>query len=300
MGIPTYDNWRDQPRPVWGTPAEFAYDWDGMLKRLVKTGIGATYYFLCVQPRIFLGSILRRPFRRLVILCYHNVRSGERRAFAWQMDELLRAGTPVDLDGTRADPREDLQVAVTFDDGYAEIGRNALPELAERGIPSTIFVPSGNLGGRPMWNGGTGCGPGEDRIFTSEELRDLAHPLVRVGSHSVSHADLTKLGTEEALRELCRSKEELEDILGTPVDLVAFPYGANTDHLADLSRSAGYRFGLTNEPEVMRPGRSGFLLGRIRVDPSDWKIEFRLKVRGAYEVFVPFQRWKKGIGRKAR
>jgi peptidoglycan/xylan/chitin deacetylase (PgdA/CDA1 family) len=270
-----------------------------MLKRLVKTGIGAAYYCLCVQPRIFLCAILRRPFRRLVILCYHNVRTEERHAFAWQMDELLRAGTPVDLDGARADSPGNLLVAVTFDDGYAEIRRNALPELEERGIPSTIFVPSGNLGGRPMWIGGTGCGSGEDRIFTSEELRYLAHPLVRIGSHSVSHADLTKLGTEEAFRELCRSKEDLEGILGTTVDLVAYPYGTNTEHLAELSRSAGYRFGMTNEPEVMSPGRSGFLLGRIRVDPSDWKIEFRLKVRGAYEVFVPFQRWKKRTGRKA-
>jgi peptidoglycan/xylan/chitin deacetylase (PgdA/CDA1 family) len=270
-----------------------------MLKRLVKTGIGAAYYVLCVQPRIFLGAILRRPFRRLVILCYHNVRTEERRAFAWQMDELLRVGSPVDLDGTWPDSLKGLRVAVTFDDGYAEIGKNALPELEERGIPSTIFVPSGNLGGRPMWNQASGCGSGEDRIFTPEELRDLARPLVRIGSHTVSHADLTTLGTEEALRELCRSKEELEDILGTRVDLVAFPYGANTEHLAELSRSAGYRFGLTNEPEVMPPGRSGFLLGRIRVDPSDWKIEFMLKVRGAYEVFVPFQRWKKGIGRKS-
>jgi peptidoglycan/xylan/chitin deacetylase (PgdA/CDA1 family) len=264
-----------------------------MLKRVVKIGIGAAYYFLCIQPRILLDATLRRSSRRLVVLCYHNVRTGERSAFAWQMDELLRAGSPVDLDEAKMDSLEDLLVAVTFDDGYAEIGRNALPELEKRGIPSTIFVPSGNLGGRPMWNRGRSGWSKEDRIFTLEELRDLLPPLVRIGSHTVSHADLTKLGTEEAFRELCRSKEELEGILGKPVDLVAFPYGANTEHLAELSRSAGYRFGLTNEPEVMRPGRSGFLLGRIRVDPSDWKIEFWLKVRGAYEVFVPYQRWGK-------
>jgi len=267
-----------------------------MLKRVVKIGIGAAYYLLCLQPRIFLNEILRRPFRRLVILCYHNVRTEERHAFAWQMDELLRAGSPVDLDEARTDSLEDLLVAVTFDDGFTEIRRNALPELEERGIPSTIFVPSGNLGCRPMWNQGRDGWSEEDRIFTLEELRDLALPLVRIGSHTVSHADLTKLGTEEALRELCRSKEVLENILGTPVDFVAFPYGANTEHLVELARSSGYRFGLTNEPEVMRPGRSGFLLGRIRVDPSDWKIEFWLKVRGVYEVFVPFQRWKKRIG----
>jgi peptidoglycan/xylan/chitin deacetylase (PgdA/CDA1 family) len=269
-----------------------------VLKRLVKAGVGAAYHFLFVRPRILLCRILRIPVRRLVILCYHNVRTEERRAFAWQMDELLRAGSPSDLNGTQADPSGGLFIAVTFDDGYAEIRSNALPELEERGIPSTIFVPSGNLGGRPRWDPGCEHRTGEERIFTAAELRELRFPLVRIGSHTVSHADLTRLGPEEAAHELRRSREELEGHLGYAIDRVAFPYGAGSEDLVRLSRSTGYRFGLTNEPEVMLPGENGFLLGRVRVDPSDWKIEFWLKVRGAYEIFVPFQRWRKRAGRK--
>lgn len=267
-----------------------------MLKRLSKIGIAAAYYFLCLKPRLFLERILGGRSRRLVILCYHGVRPEERRAFAWQMDTLLSAGSPVFPDEEPPDSTRDLLVAVTFDDGFENIRRNALPELEERGIPSMVFVPSGSLGGEPMWPmERESCGRTE-RILTSGELRDIARPLVRIGSHTVSHADLTGLEAEEAMRELCRSREELEGILGAPVELAAFPYGTHTELVAELARSAGYRRALTMEPVAMRPGSHDFLLGRFRVDPSDWKIEFWLKVRGAYEGCGPFQRWKKLVG----
>jgi peptidoglycan/xylan/chitin deacetylase (PgdA/CDA1 family) len=268
-----------------------------LVKRLVKIGIAAVYYSLWMKPRFLLGNFLGRRFRRLVILCYHGVRPEERPAFSWQMDALLRAGSPVFPDEVPPDGGKDLLVAVTFDDGFENILRDALPVLREKRIPAMIFVPSGCLGGEPMWPVGKGTRSRGVRVLEREELREIARPFVKIGSHTVSHADLTELGTEEAFHELRRSREDLEAIVGTPVELVAFPYGKCTEQVAEQARRAGYRHGLTMEPEATRPGRDGFLLGRFRIDPSDWKIESWLKVRGAYEGSAPFQRWKKYFGR---
>jgi peptidoglycan/xylan/chitin deacetylase (PgdA/CDA1 family) len=41
---------------------------------------------------------------------------------------------------------------ITFDDGYANNLTHAAPVLSERGLPATVFVASGYLGGGRMWN----------------------------------------------------------------------------------------------------------------------------------------------------
>ena len=43
-------------------------------------------------------------------------------------------------------------VCITFDDGYADNERVALPILARLGLPATFFVATGFLGGRTMFN----------------------------------------------------------------------------------------------------------------------------------------------------
>jgi peptidoglycan/xylan/chitin deacetylase (PgdA/CDA1 family) len=105
---------------------------------------------------------------------------------------------------------------------------------------------------------------------------------------------------EEIARELRRSKEDLESILGTPVDLFAFPYGKYSPRAAELARMAGYRNAYTMEPLTVQPTDSRFLVGRCRVDPSDWKAEFWLKMRGGYEGVVPFHRLKRVSRNPAR
>jgi peptidoglycan/xylan/chitin deacetylase (PgdA/CDA1 family) len=262
-------------------------------KRLAHLFVGAVYYFLFAKPRDLLLLIAGRPRRRLVVLCYHGVRPEDRSAFAWQMDALLRTARPASLQRWVSTPEIGNLVAVTFDDGFANVRQNALPELERRGIPATIFVPTGNLGGHPTWSMEKKEQFHEERILEAKDLRTLAGPNLDFGSHSVSHADLTKITEEEILRELSRSKEDLEEILGAPVDLFAFPYGAYSDRAAELARMAGYRMACTLHPKTVRFNDYRFLVGRFRVDPCDWKIEFWLKIRGAYEGVAPFQRLKR-------
>jgi peptidoglycan/xylan/chitin deacetylase (PgdA/CDA1 family) len=272
----------------------------GTGKRLARVCIGAFYHFLIAKPRDAVAKIFGRPRQRMVVLCYHGVRPEDRSAFAWQMDTIRKAATPVALDGSGHPPSDKHLVAVTFDDGFASIRQNALPELEKRGIPATIFLPTGNLGNRPMWPMEKTEPCAGERILDAGELPPLAGPLVKFGSHSASHGNLTEMTEEEIARELRRSKEDLESILGTPVDLFAFPYGKYSPRAAELARMAGYRNAYTMEPLTVQPTDSRFLVGRCRVDPSDWKAEFWLKMRGGYEGVVPFHRLKRVSRNPAR
>jgi peptidoglycan/xylan/chitin deacetylase (PgdA/CDA1 family) len=120
-------------------------------------------------------------------------------------------------------------------------------------------------------------------VMTPAQLQDLAKsPGITVGSHTVRHRRLDTLPEAEARQELFDSKKNLEDILGQPVPLFSFPHGAFTDRVLSLARDAGYQTVYTISPTCAREQMNGFVAGRVKVDPDDWMIEFRLKLRGAY------------------
>ena len=63
-----------------------------------------------------------------------------------------------------------------------------------------------------------------------------------IGSHGLYHSRLSKIDTAQAKYELERSREELEEITGRKVDLLAFPYGDYNAYVVELCKLAGYRY----------------------------------------------------------
>lgn len=238
----------------------------------------------------FMQSIRRiaggRPRRHLVILYYHAVRAESRKKFAWQLDELSRISTPTDAETIAQDAQATRYTAVTFDDGFESVLDNALPELKVRGIPCTIFVPTGCIGRPPQWIESAHY-DAEERIASEEVWRTLsANPLVHIGSHSVSHPNFALIDDARALAELSESKKSLERMLGREVNSFSFPHGAYTPGSINLARQCGYDRVYTIEPELLPLPCSEFVVGRVRVEPHDWQLEFRLKVLGAYRWMI--------------
>jgi peptidoglycan/xylan/chitin deacetylase (PgdA/CDA1 family) len=124
--------------------------------------------------------------------------------------------------------------AISFDDGLARTVHEAMPLLQARGLPSTMYVPTGLLGRRhPDLDGG-------EQIISASELVELAGMGVEIGAHSVDHADLTLLSYANALDQLRRSRATLEDLLSRPVTTMAYPFGAHNADTIRAAREAGY------------------------------------------------------------
>jgi peptidoglycan/xylan/chitin deacetylase (PgdA/CDA1 family) len=131
-------------------------------------------------------------------------------------------------------------VLLTFDDGYQSMRRIALPWLVEFGYPAVVFVPSDFIGGRNWFD--TDNEP-EDVMCDWDDLRELERCGVSVQSHGVSHRAFSELDLTEQKEELMRSKAVLEDGLGKPVNVFAYPYGdggVNSDVQRNLLMQAGY------------------------------------------------------------
>ncbi len=96
-----------------------------------------------------------------VILCYHRVAEGvddpfqlcvTPANFAAHLEEIARHGEPSSL-AELSNPSRRPRVVVTLDDGYVDNLTNALPIAEAKGIPITVFVTSGAVGGadRGFW-----------------------------------------------------------------------------------------------------------------------------------------------------
>ncbi len=117
--------------------------------------------------------------------------------FYEQMQVLRNYASPLSVkelvNGLIADNLPPRAVALTFDDGYADILYNAKPILEELHIPATAFVVSGNMGEEFWWDElgrmilGTTRTTGElrMRVNTQEYKWDLSDTLDHTQRYSV-------------------------------------------------------------------------------------------------------------------
>jgi peptidoglycan/xylan/chitin deacetylase (PgdA/CDA1 family) len=208
------------------------------------------------------------------------------------MDELVRWTIPIAADNHKTLTPGIHYAGVTFDDGFLSTFENAVPELVERRIPATIFVVANLLGTTPKW---ATFGPqygAQERIVTLERLTDWPTDLITIGSHTMTHPWLPSLREAEARNELSASRDKLRALLSRDITLFSFPYGALNERLVDLCREVGYERVFTIMPTLAFSDPKEFITGRVAVEPTDWRLEFRLKLLGAYQWLPTILRWK--------
>lgn len=197
------------------------------------------------------------------------------------METLLRLAKPIEANHKSTLSSDDYFVAITFDDAFICVLDNAVPELLKRNIPFTIFVPTGFIGKNPGWIRGNS--DSQHKVMDETQLIELHKAEnVIIGSHCISHRNITLLCHDEAGKEISQSKADLEKILGQKIVLLSFPHGAYNQQHVTMAREAGYERVFSILPSLAFLRSDEYETGRVRVDPDDWMLEFRLKICGAY------------------
>ena len=133
-----------------------------------------------------------------------------------------------------AQPCPERPVAVTFDDGYADNLEQALPILQHHGIVATFYVVP-NFVGKPGY-------------MSWQQLAQLRASGMEIGSHTMSHANLTGLTREQAQNEIVQSRTVIEQQLDVSITSFCYPAGGCTPELAELVRETGYSSAVTTYP----------------------------------------------------
>jgi peptidoglycan/xylan/chitin deacetylase (PgdA/CDA1 family) len=212
-------------------------------------------------------------------------------------------------------------VAITFDDAYLGAVRLGLPEVVRREMHATMFVSPGRLGDQGFWwdlyasqatrRGEEGFrdtaladlggvdekvskwaaakGLSEARLppalrtADEEALSEAAQlPGVYLGSHSWSHANLTKLGDAALSEELVRSREWLGAHFAQSSPYLAYPYGIADERVAAATADAGYEAALRVAGGWLPRNRppDTFMLPRLNVPAGISDAGFRCRLAG--------------------
>jgi peptidoglycan/xylan/chitin deacetylase (PgdA/CDA1 family) len=84
--------------------------------------------------------------------------------------------------------------------------------------------------------------PDSKKLFLSwDQAREMSRdPLITIGSHSVTHPNLTAIPTQKALHEIIASKTRLEEKLNKPITSFCYPDGYFSNDVISLIKNAGY------------------------------------------------------------
>ncbi|MEW6614393.1 MAG: polysaccharide deacetylase family protein [Thermodesulfobacteriota bacterium] len=182
-------------------------------------------------------------------------------------------------------------VVLTFDDGYKNWHHNAYPILQKYGYPATIFIICECLDSNEPF-GWIKNGTQYGSPLSIPEIKEILKDNFTVGSHSLSHPDLTKLAYDDCIREIGESKKRLEEQFGKSVDYFAYPFGARVHITEDIKkhvRNAGYKGAVSNIMGINKNDADFYSLKRIRIDWHDNISRFRLKLIGAYNWLDRFR-----------
>jgi peptidoglycan/xylan/chitin deacetylase (PgdA/CDA1 family) len=191
-----------------------------------------------------------RP-QRQTVLAYHEL-SSEAAAYQYtlnrrQFEDHVRLACLLGDEGASGDQ----PVAISFDDGHISNYTCALPILEKYSYKAIFFVIAGRIGQR-------------NDFMTWKHLEDLVRRGHRVEAHGWSHVFLTTCNDQELETELKRSKQTIEDRLGTPVSALSAPHGRWNARVLRACGEAGYRHLYTSNPWGGRgPEQSVQVRGRL-------------------------------------
>jgi len=159
--------------------------------------------------------------------------------------------------------------SVTFDDGYAENCRQAIPFLIKERIPCTYFVTLQNVLYEEPFTHDLVMG-NLFRPNPAEQIKAMAAAGVEIGSHAYTHADLAALKDPRLLRyEIAASRKDLEEMIVQPVRYFAFPFGLRKNLSAEafeMAKAAGYEAVCSAYGGLNFPGDDPFHLQRVAVN----------------------------------
>lgn len=175
-------------------------------------------------------------------------------------------------------------IAVTFDDGYLDNLENALPILEKYNVPATIYVTS-DFASQKLSHYRYRSEKKRLHLNWQEVLKLSEHPLIHIGSHTVTHPMLSELDDEHVIAEITNSKSDIERNISANVTDFCYPSGNYTERERVLVESHGYTSAVTVKPGANNGTSDLFALKRTEVTNRDSVVELKQKLDGAFDIF---------------
>ncbi len=174
------------------------------------------------------------------------------------------------------------RLAITFDDGYDSVFQYAAPIIKRYNATATVFVNPGYVGQFNTWDVNF---LGKRKLLMNwQQLQHLSDMGWEIGSHGMTHKDLTVLPKNIAMWELKASRAIIHQRLGVCSPVFSFPFGNANTTIAALARECGYTAGtVMNLPGHL--AHNPFLVQRLGIYSFDTVHSCRNKMLAKNKTF---------------
>jgi peptidoglycan/xylan/chitin deacetylase (PgdA/CDA1 family) len=213
------------------------------------------------------------------------------------MDWLSRHARVVSLLELINQPGDaDLNVAITFDDGYESLVQKVQPVFKRYGFAATVYLNTGWIDNDDHMPSEPALGhyPGE-KFLSWTDVDKLSSAGWSIGSHGVNHDDLTRVNSIDVDRELMDSKVDIEKHLGVECRNFSYTWGKYSRTLKERVRGAGYQNAVSGIHGAVRYKSDLFMIPRVNVSADYMLEDFRAIVRGGWDYLGWLQRARRLI-----
>lgn len=124
-------------------------------------------------------------------------------------------------------------IILTFDDGYDNFYANAYPLLKSKSMTAVTYVIVDSIG--------------KTGYMTESNIVDLSQNGIEIGSHTLSHPNLTGLSESKLNTEVVESKKILETLISSKIYSICYPAGKYNEATETAVKNAGYLYAVTTE-----------------------------------------------------
>ncbi|MFH1380232.1 MAG: polysaccharide deacetylase family protein [bacterium] len=169
-------------------------------------------------------------------------------------------------------------VIITFDDGYRNNYEIAAPLLKEFGYTGVFFVAVEALGKDNFWHN-----PAAEARIPMMNTGALLHMIAdghEIGSHTLTHPNLERVGDTTLYEEIVLSKKKLSELVKKQIVSFAYPYGkgAYTDRVQAVMKNSGYSYACSIKQGKADLGASPYQLKRLLIRGDDTMFDFHLNL----------------------
>ena len=176
------------------------------------------------------------------------------------------------------------KIIITFDDGYENIYKLAMPILNEFNQKATCFIVKNQINGFNLWDSNR-ADYKKYKLMNLDQIHEWDEKGFEIGAHTLDHVNLTKLTAEKKNKQINDPISFFYDKLNISIKSFSYPFGSYDDECIDLLKE-NYKYAVTTKPSLYNQKNfTKYEIPRISINSSTSIFKFFLKVLTNYEDY---------------
>lgn len=176
---------------------------------------------------------------------------------------------------------EKKNLVITFDDGYENVHKYALPILKKYNFKATSFIVSNKIDKFNDWDK---ANPNSSRMKLAnfDQISEWIDNGFEIGSHSTEHQNLTKLGIFDKVKAIDEPIKLIREKFKYEVESFCYPYGKyDRDCISIVKKN--YNYAVTTKRGRYNNKINNYEIPRLSIDNNTSKFKIFLKLMTIYE-----------------